>query len=89
MRRSSEALSPILPSSVHFESSNRVTAGEPLAEVEMEGEYSNGEDAEVEDAGEDVEVEATARNEETRKIPSNFFCYRLMATSPLHDQDSY
>ena len=35
----------------------------------MEGDYSNGEDAEVEDAGEDVEVEVTARNEEARKIP--------------------
>lgn len=62
-----------------------MTAAEPLAQVEMEGEYSNGEDAEVEDAGEDVEVEATAKNEEARKIPRNFFCSRLTTMSPLYD----
>lgn len=39
----------------------------------MEGEYSNGEDAEVEDVGEDIEVEATVRNEEARKPPEACF----------------
>lgn len=39
----------------------------------MEGEYSNGEDAEAEDVGEDIEVDATARNEEAGKVNRSSF----------------
>lgn len=39
----------------------------------MEGEFSNGEDAEAEDVGEDIEVDATVRNEEAGKVNSSSF----------------
>lgn len=67
---------------MRFECGNKVSAAKPVEQIFMEGEYSNGEDAEVEDVGEDIEVEATARNEEARKTPTSFFCYCLMITSP-------
>jgi hypothetical protein len=38
----------------------------------MEGEYSNGEDAEADDAGEDLEVDASARNEDACTINAIF-----------------
>lgn len=58
---------------MQFEGDNRISAAKPVEQIQMEGEYSNGEDAEVEDVGEDVEVEATARNEEARKNPRSLF----------------
>lgn len=40
----------------------------------MEGEYSNGEDVEVEDAGEDIEIDTTARNDEAGETTESPFC---------------
>lgn len=54
----------------------------------MEGEYSNGEDPEVEDVGEDIEVEATARNEEARETPRSSLYSCLIIPSPVCDRDS-
>ena len=39
----------------------------------MEGEFSNGEDAEAEDVGEDIEVDATVRTEEAGKVNNTSF----------------
>jgi hypothetical protein len=46
----------------------------------MEGEYSNGEDAEVEDLGDDIEVDMTARNEETRKTSESLLSRSLLSS---------
>jgi hypothetical protein len=49
-----------------------ISIANPLEHNQMEGEYSNGEDAEADDAGEDLEVDASARNEDACTINAIF-----------------